>query len=81
MPNPNGLSIDQRLQFLLQSTESLHATAHEVTAQIMQQSEQLKAVTQNIDKLAGNIDKLALIAGAHRERFDDHEDRLKDLEG
>jgi methyl-accepting chemotaxis protein len=77
MPSHNGASIDERLQFLLQSTESLHATVHEITGQIMQHAEQLKAVTANVDRVSANIDKLAIVAAAHEKRLDDLDDRLK----
>ena len=59
-------TIDERLEFLLQSTGSLHATVMEHSAQIQKHSEQLK-----ID--AENIRRLAIIAESHEQRLGDLE--------
>lgn len=82
------MNIDERLAFLLQSTESLHESVQQNTANI-------EALTARIDQLTGtvetdakrinalitaieidaaNIRSLANIAGAH-------EDRISKLEG
>ena len=67
------MTIDERLQFLLQSTESLHASLHETHEQIAAHTAQLK-----ID--AENIRRLAVIAGAHDDSIDDLGARLDRLE-
>ena len=60
------MTVDQRLEFLLQSTESLHATVQQTTGQIHEHSKQLE-----LD--AANIRSLALIAAAHQARIEDIE--------
>jgi hypothetical protein len=72
-PNPPSGDIDARLQFLLQSTESLHATVHEMTDQIQKHTEQLKIDAENIRRLAN-------IAGAHEDGLEDLGARLTRLE-
>ncbi len=57
------MTIDERLEFLLQSTESLHATVYELAGQVQEHTKQLQ-----ID--ADNIRRLANIAGAREERLD-----------
>jgi hypothetical protein len=73
-PNPQPRDIDARLQFLLQSTESLHATVHEMTGQIQKHTAQLQIDAENIRRLAN-------IAGAHEDRLEDLDARLTRLEG
>lgn len=75
------MNIDERLAFLLQSTESLHASVQENTANIAaltRNSEgvdaRIAALTAAIEMDAVNIRSLANIAGAH-------EDRISKLEG
>ncbi len=60
------MTIDERILFLVQSTESLHATVHEMTGQIQLHTEQLKIDAENIRRLAN-------IAAAHEARIDDTE--------
>ncbi len=60
-------SVDERLTFLLQSTESLHATVLEQSAQIQRHSEQLAIDAENIRKLAN-------IAASHEVRIEDLEE-------
>jgi hypothetical protein len=72
-PNPQPGDIDARLQFLLQSTESLHATVHEMTEQIQKHTEQLQIDAENIRRLAN-------IAGAHQDGLEDLGTRLTRLE-
>lgn len=67
------MTIDQRLEFLLQSTESLHATTLEQSAQIRNQLEML-----SID--ANNIRRLAEIAAIHDGAIEDLGERLDRLE-
>jgi 16S rRNA G527 N7-methylase RsmG len=46
------MTVDQRLEFLLQSTESLHATVQQMTGQIHEHSKQLELDAANIRSLA-----------------------------
>lgn len=59
-------TIDERLEFLLQSTESLHASVQELHTTV---SDMAKTQAKHEDLFA----RLALIA-------ENHEDRLNDLE-
>jgi hypothetical protein len=61
------MNIDQRLEFLAKSTESLHDSVNELHAIVREHSQQLKIDAENIRSLA----RVAEI----------HEHRLKDLEG
>ncbi len=61
------MTIDQRLEFLLQSTESLHATT-------ALHSEQIEKLTKKIDAIASLISDLSLSVL-------DHERRLGKLDG
>jgi hypothetical protein len=47
----NQPTIDERLQFLLQSTESLHASCQELHASITRQSEALAAQDKRWNRL------------------------------
>lgn len=81
------MTIDERIMLLVQSSESLHATAHELTAQVQghtAQIEQLPAVvrehtrqlethTKQLEIDAENIRRLANIAASHEQRLDDLE--------
>jgi chromosome segregation ATPase len=81
------MSIDERLQVLVQSTESLHASCQELHAaaarhddQIRNNSEQIRKNSEQIDKIlaalridAENIQRLANIATAHEQRLDNLE--------
>lgn len=63
-------TIDERLEFLLQSTESLHASTQELHATVSNMAKvQAKAYAEHEELFA----RLALIA-------ENHEDRLNDLE-
>ena len=75
------MSIDDRLQFLVHSTESLHASVQELHAVVAENSRQIAETARQIAEHsrqleidAQNIRSLANIAAAH-------EDRLDDLEG
>ena len=57
------MTVDQRLESLLQSTESLHATVQQMTGQIQEHTKQLE-----LD--AANIRSLANIAAAHQTRIE-----------
>lgn len=61
------MNIDERLEFLVKSTESLHDSVNQLHAVVRLQSEQLKTDGDNIRALA----RVAEI----------HERRLTDLEG
>ncbi len=73
-------TIDERLEFLLQSTESLHATVLEQSAQIQRHSEQIQEHSGQIQKHseqlevdADNIRRLANIAASHEQRLEELE--------
>jgi ubiquinone biosynthesis protein UbiJ len=67
------MTIDERIMFLVQSTESLHQTAQELTATIALNSEMIKRNSENIQRLS-------VIAGVHDETIEDLEARLDRLE-
>jgi ABC-type transporter Mla subunit MlaD len=71
------MTLDERIQFLVQSTESLHATVHEMSGQLQEQTKQLqehtkqlREHTKQLELDAQNIRSLAKIAGAHQTRLD-----------
>jgi len=79
--NPNPGSIDERLAFLLTSTESLHASTQELHAIAIKHSEQLEqdgkhilAIAEHVKSVSDAVQGLTKIAEAH-------EDRISDLEG
>ena len=67
------MTIDERLEFLLQSTESLHATAAKQTRLVQEHTRQIQEHTRQLQIDADNIRSLGNIAKAH-------EDRISDLE-
>ena len=67
------MTIDERLAFLLQSTESLHASAQELHATAARHSEQITEHTKQLQIDAENIRSLANIAAAHENRIDNLE--------
>ncbi|HEX4809429.1 MAG TPA: hypothetical protein VH325_10890 [Bryobacteraceae bacterium] len=74
------MTIDERLAFLLQSTESLHAstqelhaTAAEHTKQLAEHTRQVAEHTKQLQIDAENIRMLANIAAAHEHRLDNLE--------
>ena len=60
------MTIDERLQFLLQSTESLHASVQELHGIVQEHTKQLQVDAENIRRLAN-------IASSHEQRLDDLE--------
>lgn len=71
--NPNPGSIDERLAFLLTSTESLHASTQELHAIAIKHSEQLEQDGKHILAIAEMVRGLAATAEAHETRLDDLE--------
>ena len=71
---------DARLQFLLQSTESLHASTQELHASIQELRATASAHTAQLQIDADNIRRLANIAGAHQDGLEDLGARLTRLE-
>lgn len=65
------MTIDERLAFLVQSTESLHSTAQELHASLATMKEAVDAHTTQLKIDAENIRRLATIAAAHEQRLDD----------
>ena len=68
------MNIDERIMFLVQSTESLHASLHEVHGSLHELRAVVQAHTKQLEIDAENIRRLASIAASH-------EARLEDLEG
>lgn len=75
------MTIDERLQFLVQSTESLHASTRELHATVARMSETLDKHTVQIADLlkaakqdGENIAALARITEAHEHRITDLEE-------
>ena len=60
------MTIDERLQFLLQSTEPLHASVQELHGIVQEHTKQLQVDAENIRRLAN-------IAASHEQRLDDLE--------
>lgn len=56
------MTIDERLEFLLKSNESLHE-------QMQQASSQLARQAENIDKLASTVNELYMVALSHERRL------------
>jgi hypothetical protein len=76
------MSIDERLEFLLRSTESLHASVQELhavaaehTRHLEEQGRHLGEHTRQLEIDAQNIRSLANIAAAHQDRLDNLEGR------
>ena len=67
------MTIDERLEFLVQSTESLHAHAQEQSALLDKQMAIIDKHTEQLKIDAENIRRLANIASAHERRLDDIE--------
>lgn len=61
------MTLDERVAFLVQSTESLHVAAQEQLAIVSQHTEQLQMDAENIRALAR-------IAEAHERRIDNLEE-------
>lgn len=68
------MTIDERLQFLLQSTESLHASMQELHATVVKHTEQIDKHTEQLKLDGEHIRALVRIAEIHGQR-------LTDLEG
>ena len=67
------MTVDQRLEFLLQSTESLHATVQQLHATVQQMTGQIHEHSKQLELDAANIRSLANIAVAHQARIEDIE--------
>lgn len=67
------MTIDERLEFLLRSTESLHESVAELHATAQEHTRQLQEHTRQLQIDAENIRRLANIASAHEQRLDDLE--------
>lgn len=70
------MTTDERLQFLLQSTESLHSNVQELAATVGELRGSVADLTRVVEIDAENIRRLANIAAAHQERLDDLDNRL-----
>ncbi len=67
---------DERLRFLLQSTESLHSSLQDLTATVAELRRSVTDLTRVVEIDAENIRGLANIAAAHQARLDDVDNRL-----
>jgi predicted secreted Zn-dependent protease len=65
--NPPPGDFDARLQFLLQSSESLHANLQELHAQI---AERNKETDTRFDKILSATENLLAIVRSHQDRLD-----------
>lgn len=70
------MTIDERLQFLLQSTESLHSNVQQLTASVAELRGSVAELRRVVEIDAENIRSLANIAAAHQARLDDLDNRL-----
>lgn len=68
------MSIDERLEFLLQSTESLHASIGELHTTVAGLQVVVREHTKQLEIDAENIRSLARIAESHQQRLDDLDD-------
>ncbi len=69
------MTIDERLEFLVRSTESLHASTQELHAVAAEHTRHLEEHTRQLEIDAQNIRSLANIAAAHEHRLDNLEER------
>ncbi|MGH9581966.1 MAG: hypothetical protein ACRD4O_03395 [Bryobacteraceae bacterium] len=82
------MTIDERLEFLMKSTESLHASAHELHEAAAKHSEQIEKNSEQIEKNSRQLDTLIRVVEIDAENIrrlasiaEAHERRLSDLEG
>jgi hypothetical protein len=68
--NPNPGDIDARLQFLLTSTESLHASCQELHAASANHAVEIAALSKQTSDLVTATGALLLISRSHKERLD-----------
>lgn len=68
------MTIDERLGFLLQSTESLHASMAEVHASISELHVIVREHSKQLEQDSENVRSLARIAAIHEHRLSDLED-------
>lgn len=67
------MTIDERLEFLLRSTESLHTNVHELYTSVHELRGIAQEHTKQLQQDAENIRSLARIAEAHEQRISDIE--------
>ena len=63
------MTIDERLEFLFKSTESLHSSTQELHAAAQENLRQLQEHTRQLEIDAENIRALARIAEIHERRL------------
>ena len=76
----NGMSIDERLLFLLQSTESLHSNMESFQTELRELKGSVDRLYSVVEIDAENIRRLANIAAAHDDKLEDLGSRLDRLE-
>jgi DNA repair ATPase RecN len=74
------MSIDERLQFLLQSTESLHSNMESFQTELRELKGSVDRLYSVVEIDAENIRRLANIAAAHDDKLEDLGSRLDRLE-
>ena len=65
------MSIDERLQFLLQSTESLHSNMESFQTELRELKGSVDRLYSVVEIDAENIRRLANIAAAHDDKLED----------
>jgi DNA anti-recombination protein RmuC len=89
------LTIDERIAFLLESTESLHVTAAELTAQMQEHTRQLQEHTKQLQEQTKQLQEQTIHLQEHTRQLQidaenirrlaniaaSHEARLEHLEG
>jgi hypothetical protein len=66
------MTIDERLEFLLRSTETLHADSRQLHAAARESTRQHEITLESLQRLER-------IAVAHEDRLDDDDERLGDI--
>jgi len=74
------MSIDERLQFLLQSTESLHSNMESFQTELRELKGSVDRLYSVVEIDAENIRRLANIAAAHDDKLEDLGSPLDRLE-
>ena len=74
------MTVDERLQFLLQSTESLHSSMQEMHTSMQELSASVTDLKRVVEIDADNIRRLANIAATHNDGIEDLRTRLERIE-
>ena len=63
------MTVDERLVFLLQSTESLHSSLQELHAIVSRHDNQIEKLTVKFDQVANTLGDLAIAVLNHEKRL------------